>query len=469
MTRDALLDAARRAVRAAGGEALARAVSERSVTARLARSRPTQATDVQRARVEVLCVRDGHTGLAVAARTDDDALAAAARRAHDAALAAAHAGPGDYPGLPDPAPARGHDGFDVATAALDPRQVADALAAALEAAAARDVELAGTWTAGAVTEAIATSRGLEATDAVTDAQFKAVALGPQGLRGYAARTAVAAGAIDPAAVAAEAAGKANPSGDPDDPFGAVRGAELADPLGGADAAEVPVVLGPDAVADLLQLFAALAFDGRAWAEGRSALSGRLGQRVAAPCVSLSDSVRFPRTLPRAFDAEGTPKAPVPLIQDGVAHRIVHDTRSAAEAGGDARSTGHAVVPGGGEWGAIPTNLVLIGGGARDVDELARPIERGIYITRLWYTNPIRPKETLITGMTRDGTFLIEDGQITRPLKDMRLTDSVLGVLERTQDLGSKPRLVSEGEFYGRRFAHGTVCPPLRAASMRFTG
>jgi PmbA protein len=148
---------------------------------------------------------------------------------------------------------------------------------------------------------------------------------------------------------------------------------------------------------------------------------------------------------------------------------VHDTRSAAEAGDGARSTGHAVTPGGGEWGAIPTNLVMAGGGARDVDELARPIERGIYVTRLWYTNPIRPKETLITGMTRGGTFLIEDGRITRPLKDMRLTDSVLGVLERAQDLGSRPRLVSEGEFYGRRFAYGTVCPPLRAASMRFTG
>jgi predicted Zn-dependent protease len=469
VTRDALLDAARRAVRAAGGEALARAVSERSVTARLARSRPTQATDVQRARVEVLCVRDGHTGLAVAARTDDDALAAAARRAHDAALAAAHAGPGDYPGLPDPAPARGHDGFDVATAALDPRQVADALAAALEAAAAGDVELAGTWTAGAVTEAIATSRGLEATDAVTDAQFKAVALGPRGLRGYAARTAVAAGAIDPAAVAAEAAGKANPSGDPDDPFGAVRGAELADPLGGADAAEVPVVLGPDAVADLLQLFAALAFDGRAWAEGRSALSGRLGQRVAAPCVSLSDSVRFPRTLPRAFDAEGTPKAPVPLIQDGVAHRVVHDVRSAAWAGGGATSTGHATTPAGAVSGPLPRNLVLAGGGAADEAELMAPIERGLYVTRLWYVNPLRAKETLLTGVTREGTFLIEDGRIAAPAREVRFTDTVLRLLAATQTLTSRLRLVGTTQFYGPHFAYGAVCPALRAQGFRLTG
>jgi predicted Zn-dependent protease len=72
-------------------------------------------------------------------------------------------------------------------------------------------------------------------------------------------------------------------------------------------------------------------------------------------------------------------------------------------------------------------------------------------------------------VTRDGTFLIEDGRVTRPLEDMRMTDSVLGILDRCEDLGARPRLVSEGEFYGRRFALGSVCPPLRASAMRFTG
>jgi predicted Zn-dependent protease len=117
---------------------------------------------------------------------------------------------------------------------------------------------------------------------------------------------------------------------------------------------------------------------------------------------------------------------------------------------------------------VPTNLVLIGGGAADEAELARPIERGIYVTRLWYTNPVREKETLITGVTRDGTFLIENGEVTRPVEDMRLTDSVLGIFDQCQELGQKSRLVSEGEFYGRRFAAGVVCPPMRAASVRFT-
>ena len=160
------------------------------------------------------------------------------------------------------------------------------------------------------------------------------------------------------------------------------------------------------------------------------------------------------------------KAPLPLIQDGVAARVVHDTRSGALVG--AHSTGHALSPTGSTDGPSPTNLVMIGGGAADEAELCLPIERGVYVTRLWYTNAVRPKETLLTGLTRDGTFLIEDGRVTRPLHDLRFTDRVLDILGRVQDLGSRTMLASEGEFYGRRFATGVVCPPLRAASMRFT-
>ena len=189
--------------------------------------------------------------------------------------------------------------------------------------------------------------------------------------------------------------------------------------------------------------------------------------MAAPAINLSDSPRYPRTLQRGFDAEGVPKAPLPLIQDGVAVGVVHDTRSAARA--VSASTGHASVPGGSSFGPVPTNLVLVGGGAKDTAELCRPVERGVYVTRLWYVNAVRPKETLLTGVTRDGTFLIEDGELTRPLTDMRFTDSALGLLERTQALTSAPVLTSDGEFYGRRFASGAVCPALRAASMRFTG
>ena len=109
--------------------------------------------------------------------------------------------------------------------------------------------------------------------------------------------------------------------------------------------------------------------------------------------------------------------------------------------------------------------MLIGGGAADEEELCTPIERGVYVTRLWYGNVVRPKETLVTAGTRDGTFLIEDGRVSRPLRDLRLTDSVLGMLARTDALASRAELTSEGEFYGRRFASGVVCPAIRVGDV----
>ena len=112
--------------------------------------------------------------------------------------------------------------------------------------------------------------------------------------------------------------------------------------------------------------------------------------------------------------------------------------------------------------------MLGGGGAADVEELCAPVERGIYVTRLWYENVVRPKETLVTAVTRDGTFLIEDGRVTRPVRDLRLTDSVLSILSSVQALTSGQELASDGEFYGRRFAYGVVCPALRAGRVRFT-
>ena len=131
-----------------------------------------------------------------------------------------------------------------------------------------------------------------------------------------------------------------------------------------------------------------------------------------------------------------PKRPLPLIDDGVAHAVVHDMRSAARA--HAVSTGHALTPGGAPDGPIPTNLVLHGGGAASLEELCAPIERGIYVTRLWYVNTVEPREAVLTGMTRDGTFLIEDGRIGRPLRDVRFTDSALRILAATEELTARP-------------------------------
>ena len=300
-----------------------------------------------------------------------------------------------------------------------------------------------------VDTAIASSAGIRAQDTVTDAYMKVIARDRDGRTGWAAGAGTATAALHPLALAERAAAKVTR----EEPC------ELAP-------GEYTVVLEPDAIGTMLEFLGMLGFNGLAHADGRGALTGRLGQRIAAPAVNLSDSPRFARTLPRAFDAEGAPKRPLPLIQDGVAHAVVHDTRSAARA--DTESTGHALEPGGSPWGPAPTNLVLTGGGATDEAELMAPIERGLYVTRLWYVNAVHEKSALLTGTTRDGTFLIEDGRLGRPVRDVRFTDSILRLLEATEALTAEQRLVSDAEFYGRRFAAGVVAPALRAQGFRIT-
>jgi predicted Zn-dependent protease len=445
------LDLAESALRHAGGDAQVTVTRERSLHARFARSAPTQATAVDDLTVHVLAVRDGRTGAAETNATDDAALREAVRRA-EAAAGVTGGADGDHPGLPAPTTYRAHQGHDPATAHLDPAQAGAALQDVFAVAAEHDAEAFGLWTAAEVRVGLASTAGVRAADALTDAFVKAVVRDADGRSGYATDAAIAAAALDPAGAARRAAAVL-PRG------------ELAELPPG----DHPVVLGPEAVAELLMFLGYLAFNGLAHAEGRGALAGRLGSRVAAPCVSLSDEPRYGATLPRAFDADGVPKAPLPLLQDGVAHAVVHDIRSAARAGGAARTTGHALVPGGSPFGPVPTNLVLLGGGAVDETELSAPIERGLYVNRFWYVNPVVEKETLLTGVTRDGTHLIEDGQITRPLRDVRFTDSALGLLARTQALTATPRLVGESEFYGRRSPGGVVCPALRASALRITG
>ena len=433
-----------------GDQAQATVTRERSLFSRFARSAATQATAIDDASVELLCVIDGHTGAAATNQVDDEGLADAARLARVAATAAARSGTGTYPGLPQPARTDPHNGYDRATAALDAATAGTALAAAFEHCREAGLEAFGIWTAGEVTTAIASTNGVAIADAVTDAHMTVIARDHDGRSGYATSTAVAAGAIDAHALAAAAAARVT-SVDP---------AKL-------EPGEYTVVLDHAAVGTLLDFLGSLAFNGLAHTELRGALCGSIGARVAAPCISLADSTGVAGTLPRSFDAEGVPKRPLALIDGGIARAVVYDIRTAALAG--TRSTGHALTPGGSPDGPEPINLVLAGGDAATLEELCAPIERGLFVTRLWYVNPVEPRRALLTGMTRDGTFLIEDGAIGRPLHDVRFTDSALRILDATEQLTAAQRLVGETDQYGRRFATGVLCPALRAGAFRVSG
>jgi len=376
-------------------------------------------------RVHVLALHDGHPGAAVARGAGDAELAAALEEATGAATRAAATGvPGPHPGLPAPQPVRPHVGFDPATARHEPSAATTAIGAVVGAAGDLDVE--GSWTTRAVETAITSSAGLDLHDrttrAILDVKVRDAA---PGRTGAACGAAASASGID----AAEIAGRAVATLVPGEPVA-------------VEPRSLPVVLGPEAVAAVLTFLGRTAFDGLAHAQGRGALVGRLGTRVAASAINLSDSPRFARTLPAAFDLAGVPKAPVPLIQDGVAHRVVHDLRSAARAGGAAASTGHATAPGGAEDGPRPEHLVLIGGGAVDVAELCAPVERGLFVSRLGYDPTIAANEPVATAY---GAIHIQHGRLAGPAGDTRLTADPLAVLRGVEALTMAQWLVPQGE------------------------
>ena len=235
--------------------------------------------------------------------------------------------------------------------------------------------------------------------------------------------------------------------------------------------EYPVVLEPEAVGELLDFLGYLAFNGLVARRGpRRARRAGSGTRVAAPAINLSDSPRFPRTLPRAFDLEGVPKAPLPLIQDGVAHRVVHDTRSAARAGGGARTTGHATAPGGVGLGPHPTNLVL-DRRRRGRRGRARGADRARALRDALLVREHRPREADAADRHDPRRDVPHRGRPDRAARCATCASPTrsLRILEATEALTATPRLVAEAEFYGRRFATGVVCPALRAHGFRITG
>ncbi len=193
----------------------------------------------------------------------------------------------------------------------------------------------------------------------------------------------------------------------------------------------PVVLESPATNDLVQWLGSLAFAGKAYNEGRSALTGQLGSKVCSALVTIADDALAAGLPGAAFDAEGTPTRRTPFITDGVAVGVAHDRATAAVAG--TSSTGHGL-PAPNPAGGAPWHLRMTPGGAT-LDELVAGLERGLYVTRFHYTNVVHPVHTSITGMTRDGTFLVEDGRIVGGVRNLRFTESILAALSGVEAVG----------------------------------
>jgi predicted Zn-dependent protease len=290
--------------------------------------------------------------------------------------------------------------------------------------------------------ALANSAGQFCYAPSTQASVTTVVSGGDGGAGAAEEAAGRIGELDPAAVGARAMQKAGDSQRPRDI-----------PPGRYD-----VVLEPAAVDTLVSFLAYMGFSGRAINEGRSPFSGKTGEKVCAESIDIFDDALSPETIGIPFDFEGTPKARTPLIERGVFVGGVHDRRSAKVAG--ARSTGHALPPPNPE-GPLPLNLFL-GTGDATLDEMIASTERGLRVTRFHYSNVVHPIETTITGMTRDGTWLVENGRIAHPVKNLRFTQSILEALSNVEMVGRDSQIVSEFFFAASRV------PALKIAGFAFS-
>jgi len=443
------IELAERAVAAADGDGVEAVVqAEHSGFARFAGSEVHQPTLIENVSVFVRIVRGNRVGAAAANRVDDEGLRDLALRAGEAADAAPE--DPDLPALAGASALPDVEGYDEETAGLSPADQARLAADAI--GGAGDTPVYGFFTSGTATVAVVTSAGFAAEQTSTDAVALALAA-TDGASGYAEQTSWAVGDVDPAAVARQAF-------------------ELAKRTANADELEpgtYRAVLGPYAVGELLQYFAFDAFSGLALLEERSYLAGKLGERRFDEKISIADDALDPQGLPKQFDFEGVPKQRVPLVENGVLRGAVWDSTSAARAGGSRQSTGHAPPPAFRRWGPLPFALSLAGGEAESIDELVELVGDGIYITRLHYLGIVEPRQGILTGMTRDGTFRIRDGKLAEPLVNLRFTVAVPDVLADVPGLTHETTLANEAAFYDERFAYGALVPALATARFDVTG
>jgi predicted Zn-dependent protease len=233
-------------------------------------------------------------------------------------------------------------------------------------------------------------------------------------------------------------------------------------MGGIDLepAEYEVVLEPECVGTILVFLAAYGFNAKQVIEGLSGI--RLGEAQFDPALDIWDDATDPVALGVTFDVDGTPKRHLELVARGVSAALAHDRRTARKMGTE--STGHAV-PGSDAFGALPTNMFMRPG-VDSTEQLVSSVRRGLLISTFNYCRILDPKTQVVTGLTRNGTFLVEDGQVRSGVRNLRFTQSFLDAISPGQVLG----VGSGARFADTEFGTGMVhCPALHLASWRFTG
>jgi len=347
----------------------------------------------------------------------------------------------DWPGLILPTPAPDTNHFDLDTAGVQPSARAKLVRAFAE--AGPGMRAAGYCDTETSTVAFANSAGQRLAARSTRATLDGIQQTPNSA-GKGHHTSSRFADLDGARIGQRAAIKAEGSRDPGD---------LAP-------GRYPVVLDPECVATILTFLAFYGFNAKQVIEGQS--FAEVGAAQFDRSIDVWDDATDARAVGIGFDTQGTPKRKLSLIAAGVTNSLVHDRRTAKRM--EAASTGHAI-PGGEAYGAFPTNL-FVGEGQASSEELLASMEQGLLVTEFNYCRILDPKTQVVTGLTRNGTFLVEAGKIVRPITNLRFTQSFVDALSPGAVLG----IGNDGRLADSEFGVGVVwAPSLRLAEWNFTG
>jgi predicted Zn-dependent protease len=383
---------------------------------------------------------DGRSATASTNRVDDAALDRLVRSTVEAARLLP-VDPG-YPGMAPPAPAATGGNWDEATAGATPDDRAAVVGEFVE--ALHGLQAAGYVETSTERAVYANTAGQRLSGAWTLATVDGIARTPTS-DGVARRSSIRLADLSGAEAGAAAAANARAAAEPTD----------------LEPGDYEVVLAPDCVADVLQFLAYYGFSGRAVAEGRS--FAEIGTAQFDQALQLWDDATDLLAPSLPYDLDGTPRRRLDLVVDGVTSAILHDRRTAAAAG--TVSTGHATA-GGERWGPVPTDLRLATGGGGTAADLARQVRRGLLVEDFWYTRILDPRTTVVTGLTRNGVWLFEDGEVVRPVRNLRFTQSYVDALRPGAVLG----IGSVAAARANRWTSGVYAvPPLHLASWHFTG
>ncbi len=353
----------------------------------------------------------------------------------------------EFKSLPEPKPIPEVDTFSEKINRLTPEKKVERIRSLFSLARAKGFKASGAFSDGRVELAVVNSLGVEAYQRYSDLFFHLIVEKGRN-SGYASFV-----SRDPERLNIETLTEE-----------AIRRTSTGEPIQ-IETGEYEVILEPYAVSELLSFMGYLGFHALALQEGRSFFCGALDTKLVDEKVTIYDDGLDPEGLQVPFDFEGIPKRRVTFFDRGVAKEVTHDSFTAGREGKD--STGHALIPPNTE-GPVPMNLFMKQGDS-SLEEMVKSVRKGIYVTRFHYTNVVEPMKAVLTGMTRDGTFWIEGGELRNPIKNLRFTESILRALSRVSKISRERRLCSEGTVYSRRFVTGTVAPAIKVDGFNFSG